>query len=498
MHRRTLLRAGAAGLGTTALLGVGSAAGSARSTGSQDEYGPLGSVEIETAKEAVRGDGDVTYLAVDDGYASVDVSDPANPTILAERRGLAPGEGEATLAGVWDVKYANDRLLVMAQTDFRREERFTGFLLVDVSDPASPERVLFHETEFPIHNGFFDGERAYFGASADVTESMSVYDVGDDGVERLGGWGVLDADSGYDQVYPGGSPAAHDLWVRDDVAYLACWDAGAWLVDVSDPGAPTALSSVGGVPPEELADMSEEERRLQTFRPPGNAHYVATDDAGELLGVGGESWTMEGEGGPSGIDLYDVSDTANPTALATIEPPESPDSDLGTGVDATSHNFELRDGVLYSSWYRGGVKRHDVSDPTDPTELTNWRRPMAASMWTARVLTPGETFLAASKGIPDEDAPARLYVFPDADGRSVEPFPEPTGTPAATESPASTAEPPTDSPTPDPTPTGSPTDVVTEPESPASETSVPGFGAPAALGGAGLAAWRRLSGREES
>jgi len=83
MHRRDALRAVGAGLGVGAL-GFG---GRARASAAPP-YAPLSHVGLVGAKEAVVGGGRTAYLAVTDGYAAVDVSDPARPVVVAERRGL--------------------------------------------------------------------------------------------------------------------------------------------------------------------------------------------------------------------------------------------------------------------------------------------------------------------------------------------------------------------------------------------------------------------------
>lgn len=52
-------------------------------------YGPLGSVELSGASEAVvSDDGTTAFVAVGTGYAVVEVTNPANPKLLAERRSI--------------------------------------------------------------------------------------------------------------------------------------------------------------------------------------------------------------------------------------------------------------------------------------------------------------------------------------------------------------------------------------------------------------------------
>ena len=104
----------------------------------------------------------------------------------------------------------------------------------------------------------------------------------------------------------------------------------------------------------------------------------------------------------------DVSDATNPTRLSTIAPPKSPGAYAGTWT--TSHNFDIAGDRLFSSWYQGGVKIHDISDPANPEELAWWRRPDEASFWTAKRVSDS-VFLASSMG-RRSNGRGGLYTFP--------------------------------------------------------------------------------------
>ena len=428
-------------------------------------YGPLARIPVEGATEAVvSDDGTTAFVAATTGYAAVDVSDPDDPQILAERRDPLADREDGPLGGIYDVKLAGDTLLVVGPAN-PGGSLLQGALFVDVSDPANPEHRSFYETEYPVHNSYLDGDVAYLTANDDDQRALEIVDAS--GEPTFAGiWSVREHDQGWDELPPF-PRTLHDVFVQDEVAYLAHWDAGTWLVDVSDPAEPTAISHIGRGPETVAREYEDGADGYSSL--PGNSHYAAVDEAGDLLAVGREAWATEErpEGGPGGIDLYDVSTPAEPTKLSTIDPPPTPDA-TRAGVWTTAHNFEFRNGVLYSSWYRGGVKRHDVSDPADPVELTWWADRPHAEFWTARVAIPGSTFVAASRATAA--SPAALYVFPDADGRTLWGYDDST---TATPSPTSAAT---------ATPTETPSGV-----------GAPGFGPLAALAGIGLGslAWWR-------
>ncbi|WP_367996854.1 LVIVD repeat-containing protein [Haloferax volcanii] len=489
MDRRQFLRT----VGASALaVSTAAVVGSRPATAHPGPFEPLGRIDIDGAKEAVvSADGETVFVAATSGYAVVDISAPDRPELLAERRDPLSDREDGPFRGLYDAKLDGDTLLVVGPAN-PIPGAPAGVLVVDVSDPANPDEIAFHETGFPIHNCFAADGRAYLTANDGDRNPLVVLDI--DSGDELGRWSVVDVDDRWADVPPS-MRSVHDVWVHDRIAHVALWDAGTWLVDLSDPASPSVLGAVSPGDPEEIAALTPHGRNRERRTPPGNHHYVATDDAGDLLGVGVESWAIEVDrddgttelvGGPSGVELWDVTDPANPERRSTIEPPASPDPTLG-GVWTTAHNFDFRDDRLYTSWYRGGVKRHDVSDPTDPVELAWWRDPERASFWTAQYAYPFAdegVFVASSWGV--DDASPALYTFPDHAGDQRDP-------PTLGAEP--TTEPLVNTPTPTPSPSGNETAApASETESSTSTTDAPGFGpgvGAAALGVAGWLARRR-------
>jgi hypothetical protein len=108
--------------------------------------------------------------------------------------------------------------------------------------------------------------------------------------------------------------------------------------------------------------------------------------------------------------------------LARIGAPPTDDATYG-GVWTTAHNFDFVGDRLYTSWYRGGVKVHDVSDPSTPGELGHWRATETTSFWTAQK-GDGDYLLASSWRDPSQETPqegAAVYSFPALDS---DPTPE--------------------------------------------------------------------------
>jgi len=432
----------------------------ADSAAGSSNFAPLATLPVEGAREAVVGsDGATAFLAVEDGFAVVDVADPTTPRLVAERRGLLPDAEGGPMTEVQDVAVDGDRLLVMGPAHAGTEGP-KGALLYDVSDLAEPRSIAVHRTDYPIHNGTLADGLAYLTANDGDANPLEIVAMepgatggegGDDGAGEtrvVGRWSPVDADDAWADV-PRRVRPIHDVIVHRGVAYCSYWDAGTWLVDVADPAEPRALGRVGERSVDELADGA---RRVETTELPGNHHSAAVDESGSLLAVGHEAWDADGdgEGGPGGIDLVDVSTPGSPVVRSTVEPPPTDDPSRD-GVWTTAHNFELRNGYLYSAWYQGGVAVHDVSDPGTPREVAAWRAAGTTRFWTTQVAAgAGDGAIVASSASLDDDDPVEsgLYTFP--------------------------------LPTPVPTPGQSRRQVTATP-------GMDGFGAAGALAGAGLA-----------
>jgi len=421
MKRRAFLtKGGVAGLG----LSLPSMAVVSRSTAArpqqQEPYEPLGQVSITGAAEAVVGDEEIAYVAATTGFAIVDVSDPAEPTVLTEERNIEIDD--APLTQILDLTVDGDRLIVAGPAETAgASDLFLGFRRYDVSNPAEPNPTGAYETGFHIHNCFLEGDRLFVAENTRTENRLVIFDVGGEEITQIGNWSLLDHEPGWHDVHWLGR-YLHDVYVQDGTAYLPCWNAGTYLLDVSESADPSVVGHV--------ADTTlEAQREIDGFRDgvyglPGNDHYAAVDEGGDLMAVGREAWATGGAAPnhPGGIDLYDVSDPTDPVHRGSIDAPRTADESYRGGTWTTSHNFELRGGRLYSAWYRAGVQLHDVSNPTAPERLAWWRNPAETGFWTARVVDPGETFIASSTAaIPNTSLEGVLYTFPAAAGTQADP-----------------------------------------------------------------------------
>ncbi|AGB15766.1 PKD domain protein,LVIVD repeat protein [Halovivax ruber XH-70] len=365
-NRRTVLRtAGSlAGAGVIGSTGTLADRGGATTTDADAAADPIGYVDIPgTVAEGVVGDsGDVAYVAIDQGFVSVDISDPQNPTEIARRTDTGMSE-------ILDVKEAGDRLIAVGPGNVGSP---SGMGYYDVSDPANPELIEWYETSYTIHNSFLTEDIAFLINNG--TADIHLIDVSTDSPSEITSWGIQ-------------ASILHDIWYQDDILYMSYWDDGTVMLDVSSPSSPSMIGKV----------------RDGSSRSPNNDHYVTLNDDATILAIGKEQLNYN----PLGVELWDVSDKTDTQFLAEIEPPS-------VGNERTSHNLDIQNGHMYTSFYDAGVYVHDISDPSSPEEVYSWRGD-GASFWTAEVAVPGEFFIGTDEAVSGGNG--RLYTFPDpADG----------------------------------------------------------------------------------
>jgi hypothetical protein len=389
-HRRTVLKSLGAGALTVGSIGTVSAKNHDNGThgqGSDDDLRLFAEQAVDNSHELVTQK-HYAYVATGDGFAVADWRNPGRPETVAE---VTVPESNP---GILDVKVDGDLLGVA----YNGTE---GARFYDVSDPTSPEPLSFYDPGSHIHNMFLADGYAYLTLDSFANPACGIVDVTDPENPTSVGQYTLTDD--FPEFGPALTNVLHDVYVQDDYLYMAFWDAGVVIADVSDKSSPETVAQFGEAPTaDEPADLFDDDGNLipanyreyvtEYYGSPGNAHYVQPSPDGDYVYVGaetfpgennvgdidgdGEDETVDVPGVYGGIDVWDVTDYENPENVATIEAPDV------SGAFRTSHNFDVTNNRLHSSWYAGGVRVHDITDPTNPEELYSYQED-GVQFWTA-------------------------------------------------------------------------------------------------------------------
>lgn len=393
-RRRDVLKVASA-LALTGATGIGSARQKERTLRLFSEEGVPGAAEAVTQNGYAYVARNAGYGDTASGMTVVDWRQKGRPETVAEvdLKDDLDGAGELE---VKDVKVDGNVAGLANDT-----ETPGGVAFYDVSSPSSPEFLSFYEPEPPsnIHNLFIDGDHAYL--TLGEPENTDTDGDGERDLVRLfgdAGTEIVDISDPTNPTHAAtwllkeelpayakaGVNPNHDIYVQDGLCYNAFWDAGTIVLDVRDPSDPQFVTQFGAAPEgdteirpwntneESIGEYIDEVFPLSRYlAPPGNAHYVQPSPDGDHVFVGAE--TFRGE--PGGIDVWDVSDLDAPTQVGRIDPPD---------IEGfrTSHNFDVTANRLHASWYEGGVRVYDITDPSDPEELAAYD-PDGYSFWTA-------------------------------------------------------------------------------------------------------------------
>jgi len=158
------------------------------------------------------------------GFEVYNVEDPSNPVHLAHVQTDDVNVFLRESFGFTDFGVHNLFLFTQGGNDYVAatvESEFGNFQIFDITDPTSPSRV-----------GFWGAEQLH---RQDVTDWVNLTDFGI----------ILDADA---YLFSGFGASQnrflHDMTITADgmQAYLANWDAGLVLLDISDPTSPSLVS----------------------------------------------------------------------------------------------------------------------------------------------------------------------------------------------------------------------------------------------------------------
>lgn len=346
-------------------------------------------IEDELGSEGFAGlriVGDYAYLATDGehaGFLVIDISDPTSPTLVSQY--VTPGGASQEAVPSWDGNWVflNLQRQPSAQEILDDPSRGTGtgIQIIDVRDKANPQFVSFFPVEIiGTHVMFytewegtpyliFNGQPLRQGLpTGDVFtpppgNSVKIAEV----VDLPTGGRTLRVVSEYRflettlaMTSQGCFP--HDQWAEQHpltnqlLLYIAYWDCGAVIVDLTNPLAPTLVGYDDEMEP-------STRNRIHFFRPESEPRA----DGRVIAFSGPEIDSSPGE--PGYIRAYDVTDPAAVGQIGWWRLPGEVENDMPFLF--TPHNFDFHPTLplMAVAHYHAGVWILDVSDPEAPRHV---------------------------------------------------------------------------------------------------------------------------------
>jgi hypothetical protein len=343
-----------------------------------DGFGGMGEgMAVQIAKDGRR----IIWLAHESApknFTAVDVSDPRKPKVVVQtdlpERFMRSNSLELT-----------GNILAVAYQTQKVGQKPAGFELFDISTPENPKSIAFVDASGPCSRGvhqlwFCDGEYVHMAAGAadfKATHPLDdqfyrIFDVRNPAKPvEVGRWwlpGTREGDAAPPPMRHR-APAldkgfrAHNTNVypeRPDRAYLGYIDGGMIVLDISDKSKPVPICRWDNSPPYT-----------------GFTHTVLPLFDRDLLIVTDESTVDDATDWPKLIWILDGRDETNPVPIASCPMPPV-DAYKSRGGRFGAHNiFEntpspnawFSEDVIIGTFFNGGLRAYDISNPYQPKEI---------------------------------------------------------------------------------------------------------------------------------
>jgi len=238
--------------------------------------------------------------------------------------------------------------------------------IYDLDDPHDPQRLGFFDTGGRgVHRIVYEGgDFAYLSATPDgyTGRIWLIVDVSDPATPTEVGrwwWPGMWTSGGETLHTPEGEDwLVHHAMVHDGRAYLGFWDGGMVVIDVSDPSRPTTISRLG-------------------WEEGGHTHTCLPLPDRDLVVVTDEVLTEGCVGDRHMVRVVDISDETAPF-VRSICP--VPDGDFcQRGLRFGSHclhenrpNSYRSQELVFATYFNAGLRVYDLADPDDPVEIAHW------------------------------------------------------------------------------------------------------------------------------
>jgi hypothetical protein len=260
-----------------------------------------------------------------------------------------------------------DGLLMVNHELFRSEGPApVGMAVYDLADATDPKQIGFLDTGGRgVHRIVYEGgDLAYISATPEgfTGRIWLIVDVSDPtSPEEVGRWwwpGMWQEGGESPETLGSEEWMVHHAMVHGDRAYIGFWDGGMVIADISDLSRPRTISRLDW----------EEGGHTHTCLPLPSRNLVVVTDEATTDGCEGDRHMMR---------LVDVTDETTPFVRSICPVPEGDFCERGLRFGAHCLH-ENRPGsyrsetLMFVTYFNAGVRVYDISDPDAPQEVAYW------------------------------------------------------------------------------------------------------------------------------
>jgi hypothetical protein len=317
----------------------------------------------QVGRTDVAGGGQVV---VENGYAFVghmdpphgttilDVKDPKHPKIVAE---IEIPQGVHS----HKVRVSGDVMLVNLERYRGKEKQPTGLKIYDISKREKPREIAFFQTNGGVHRFTFDGRYAYISAHIEgyVGRIPMILDLKDPArPEEVGRWWMPGQwiGGGEKPTWNGTEHQCHHPIRRGDRLYTSYWHGGFVILDIADMARPKYISGYNWSPayPSPIHTTLPIPWKLMNR----DVMVVSDEEAGKLAPTP-----------PAFMWMVDITDETRPVPISTFNPVEAHGIEPGHQYGAHQPAEQVYDNKMFVTWFSGGLRVVDISNPYLPTEI---------------------------------------------------------------------------------------------------------------------------------
>ena len=289
------------------------------------------------------------------GTSIVDVKDPKYPKIVAQ---LQVPEGLHS----HKVQVKGDLMLVNYERYKTKQQPQGGLKIFDISNCSKPREIAFFKAAGSgVHRFTFDGRYVYFSPQMEgyVGNLVMILDLQKPSQpEEVGRWWMPGQwiEGGETPQWRGTDHRCHHPIRKGNRLYVSYWHGGFVILDISDMSRPKMLSHLDWSPPYPSP--------THTALPmPGKIMdreilVVADEEAQKLAPT------------PSAfLWIVDITEETRPVPISTYMVPQNGESTPGYHFGAHQPAEQVYDNVLFVTWFGGGLRAVDISNPYCPSEV---------------------------------------------------------------------------------------------------------------------------------
>lgn len=290
------------------------------------------------------------------GTSIIDVKDPKHPRLVAQ---LEVPEGIHS----HKVRVSGDVMLVNYERFRTQKEPQGGLKVFDISDKTKPREIAFFKAAAKgVHRFTFDGRYAYFspvmeGYVGNITMILDLKDPSRP--EEVGRWWMPGqrVAGGEKPTWEGTDHRCHHPIRRGDRLYVSYWHGGFVILDISDMSRPKMISHLDWSPPypcptHTTLPMAESIMDREIM-------IVTDEEVGEKLTPKPNAFLW----------VVDITDETRPIPISTFMVPWDGDSYPGNRFGAHQPAEQVYDSILFVTWFAGGLRALDFSNPYSPKEV---------------------------------------------------------------------------------------------------------------------------------